>query len=68
MDQITQQLKSGMSEAENDEDLPSAPQDPHHNSSRHQIDREVEFDFTFPYSCLSFSVIDLLGTLCFYIE
>ncbi|VVA23268.1 PREDICTED: splicing factor [Prunus dulcis] len=29
-----------MSEAENDEDLPSASQDPHHNSSRHQIDRE----------------------------
>ncbi|XP_021821408.1 splicing factor 1 isoform X1 [Prunus avium] len=40
VDQITQQLKSGMSAAENDEDLPSAPQDPHHNSSRHQIDRE----------------------------
>ncbi|KAM1276179.1 hypothetical protein ACFX13_029424 [Malus domestica] len=40
VDQITQQLKSGMLEDENDEieDLLSAPQDPHHKSSKHQID------------------------------
>ncbi|KAM1354373.1 hypothetical protein TB2_028325 [Malus domestica] len=40
VDQITQQLKSGMLEDENDEieDLLSAPQDLHHKSSKHQID------------------------------
>nr|CCH50956.1 T1.4 [Malus x robusta] len=38
VEQITQQLESEMLEDENDEDLLSAPQDPHHRSSKHQID------------------------------
>ncbi|XP_048424953.1 LOW QUALITY PROTEIN: branchpoint-bridging protein-like [Pyrus x bretschneideri] len=38
VEQITQQLKSGVLEDENDEDSLSAPQDPHHKSSKHQID------------------------------
>ena len=43
MDQITQQLKSGMSEFGNNENMPSATQDPDHKSFTYQVDKEVKF-------------------------
>ncbi|KAL6203801.1 hypothetical protein ACLB2K_027500 [Fragaria x ananassa] len=40
VDQITQQLKSGMSEFGNNENMPSATQDPDHKSFTYQVDKE----------------------------
>ncbi|XP_024161172.1 splicing factor 1 [Rosa chinensis] len=40
VDQITQQLKSGISEFGNNENVPSPSQDPDHISSTYQVDKE----------------------------
>ncbi|XP_024199078.1 uncharacterized protein LOC112202329 [Rosa chinensis] len=51
VDQITQQLKSGISEFGNNENVSSAPQDPDHISSAYQVDKEGR-DMYVMVSCL----------------
>ncbi|KAJ0959815.1 hypothetical protein J5N97_000479 [Dioscorea zingiberensis] len=45
VDQITQQLKSGISEFGNNENVPSPSQDPDHMSSTYQVDKENNWNW-----------------------